>query len=237
MKERENQAPLHTGHVKWGLRFSDGRRGTFGWEGPDQVRHRFYELYRDAIHQGNDYSPYRIDIRPGSPEEFIKLITDDRMESYRETFAKIYSQLAEENGSLDIEMGGGASKGSMTLRAVTDLHPFQITFKTGVDPVIEALLVHIVYSHLEGCRIRRCDNCHEIFLREGKKPRLDERVYCGSTCTRAAVTKRYLSKRKAKTDAAKEAAAAAAKETDSRSREKPAPPARPAKKKTGKSKR
>ncbi len=181
----------------------------FGWEGPDQVKHRFYEIYRDAIHQGNDYDVYHVDIRPGPPEEFLKGITPERMEFYHDTFGKIYSELAKTNGKFELDIGGRDSSASMTLRGATDLHPYQLIFKTGADPIIEALLVHIAYSRLEGCRIRQCDNCGTIFIREGKKPRLDEAVFCGITCARAAATKRYRAGQKAKDQAAKEATTAA----------------------------
>jgi hypothetical protein len=192
---------LHTQHVKWTLKFAEGGAGAFGWESPEQVDHRFYELRRDAIHQGNDYDVYRLAIQPGKPADLLQSI-GERREVYRAEFKKIYSQLANDNGSFEVHLGQ-IKPATMTLRAVTDLHPFQITFETGVDPIIEALLVHIAYSRAEGCRIRRCAKCETIFLREGRRPSLDEESFCSVSCARAAATKRYRDDQKKKAAAAK----------------------------------
>lgn len=208
MKNAASRENLHAQHLKWAIDFCEQSPGMFGWEGPDQTRHRFYEFVRDSNLQGDDYALYHVENLTGPPEEFLKTITSERMEAERKNFGDVLSRVAEENGFLKLEIGKGSSSASMILRAATEAHPFQLVFTTGLNPVIQALWLHILYSRREECRIRRCENCGRIFLREGKKPRVGDRAYCGTSCTRAAVTKRYLEERKAKADAAKESAAA-----------------------------
>jgi hypothetical protein len=195
------EASLHAQHVKWALMFANAGAGAgaFGWESPEQFDHRFYELRRDAIHQGSDRDPYRIWIDPGTPEELLKSI-GERREFFREEFRKIFHEIAKDNGKFELSLGKAAK---LTLRPVTDLYPFQITFETGIDPIIEALLVHIAYSRAEGCRIRRCAKCEAVFLREGRRPSLDEESFCSVSCARAAATKRYRDDQKKKAAAAK----------------------------------
>jgi len=202
MKNESSQG-VHTQHLKWAIEFAQRGEGRFGWEGPAQERHRFYEFVRDSNLQGNDLALYHFENLTGTPEEFLKKIDLDRMEEARRKFKALLSELAKEDGSAQLDV----KNVTLNLRAFPSFNPYQITIKTDADPVEQALWLHVVHSRQEGDRIRKCENedCGAIFLREGKKPKTGDRAYCSIYCTRSAVTKRYLENRKAKRDAVKAA--------------------------------
>lgn len=200
---------IHIQKIRWAIEFcsTDLERLEKGHHltalgGLEEYKYQLYEFVRDSNLQGSDRDPHKVDNQPGPPGEFVATMTAEHMKQTQRELHKGLSALADDK-SFSLTLG---QDGSLRFRKprigwinFNPLLPFMQTITIDTDPVSKAVLalgLHITYSGLTGERIRRCPECATIFIRE-RKPQKGREQYCSLTCTQAAATKKYRSKKEA----------------------------------------